>query len=80
VRGPFPVRNTKTSSGLSTATSEAMERRLAIHRNIYEVIAEVMRTDKSDERTFRRYVEATDQIPYLFGPEVEDISIRCATI
>ena len=39
-----------------------------------------MRTDKSDERTFRRYVEATDQIPYLFGPEVEDISIRCATI
>jgi hypothetical protein len=50
---------------------ELMERRLAIYRNIREVIAEVMRTGKSDDNVFRRYLEATDQIPYLFGPEVE---------
>lgn len=50
---------------------QLMERRLAIYENIRKVIAEVMRTGKSDDNIFRRYLEATDQIPYLFGPEVE---------
>jgi hypothetical protein len=48
-----------------------MEQRLAIYKSIQEVIAEVMRTGKSDDNIFRRYLQATDQIPYLFGPEVE---------
>jgi hypothetical protein len=50
---------------------ELMEQRLAIYKGIQEVIAEVMRTGKSDDNIFRRYLQATDQIPYLFGPEVE---------
>ena len=50
---------------------ELMEQRLAIYKSIQEVIAEVMRTGKADNDIFRRYLQATDQIPYLFGPEVE---------
>ncbi len=50
---------------------ELMEQRLSIYKGIQEVIAEVMRTGKSDDNIFRRYLQATVQIPYLFGPEVE---------
>lgn len=50
---------------------DLMEQRLAIYENIRKVIAEVMRTGKSDDHVFRRYLEATDKVPYLFGPEVE---------
>jgi hypothetical protein len=34
-------------------------------------VHQTLRTGKSDDNVFRRYLEATDQIPYLFGPEVE---------
>jgi hypothetical protein len=50
---------------------ELMERRLAIYQNIQEVISDAIRTRRSDNDIFQRYMRATIQIPYLFGPEVE---------
>lgn len=50
---------------------ELMERRLAIYEGIREIISEVMRTGTANDDIYWRYAKAIDQIPYLFGPEVE---------
>lgn len=50
---------------------ELMERRLAIYEGIREIISEIMRTGTANDDIYWRYAKAVDQIPYLFGPEVE---------
>jgi hypothetical protein len=50
---------------------ELMERRLAIYKNIQQVIGEVIRTSSAKDDVFFRYLQAIDQVPYLFGPDVE---------
>lgn len=50
---------------------ELMERRLAIYKGIRDVIGEVVRGGKATEELQYRYLQAIDQVPYLFGPEVE---------
>ena len=62
-------RNWKTQN--EKVVLELLERRLEIYENIRKVIAEVMRSGAATDDTYWRYLNAIDQAPYLFGPEVE---------
>lgn len=51
---------------------ELMERRLAIYREIRDVIAEIMRSGRSEQDTLWKYGKAIDQVEFLFGQDVQD--------